>query len=116
MDPENNDINMKNEKGGLFLCESCGLREPYHYYGQKPKFQKGVTFLEGSYLMKDPFQEPGKQSFLFLGAECLACKRTVCQSEECSIFYTKRFCIDCAKSSIDEMPKEMKKKIQNINK
>lgn len=105
------DINMKNEKGGTFLCEVCGLTESYNYYGCKPPFHKDITFLENCYMMKDPFQSAGTKSFLLLGSECVACKRVVCQASSCSIFYTKRFCLDCARSSIEEFPPEMQKRI-----
>lgn len=105
------DINMKNEKGGTFLCEMCGLTESYNYYGCKPPFHKDITFLENCYIMKDPFQSAGTKSFLLLGSECVACKRVVCQASSCSIFYTKRFCLDCARTCIEEFPPEMQKRI-----
>ncbi|KAK7016801.1 Cysteine-rich, DPF motif domain containing 1 [Halocaridina rubra] len=100
------------EEEKCFRCEVCGLQETYHYYGKKPPFNKNVTFLEDCYLLQDPFQSWGSESFLLLGSSCTVCKRVVCQSTACSIFYTKRFCIDCAKSQSDEFPPEVRNRLK----
>lgn len=105
-------VNSKEEKGGTFLCQACGLVETYQYYGRKPPFHKGVTFLEDCYLLRDPFQSDSGGSFLLLGAECTACGRVVCQATTCSIFYTKRFCLNCATATIEEFPTEMHQRIK----
>ena len=33
--------------------------------------------------------------------------RAACLHQSCSVFYTKRFCIDCVRSNLDEFPKEI---------
>ncbi|KAK8749142.1 hypothetical protein OTU49_015697 [Cherax quadricarinatus] len=106
------DMNSKNEKGGTFLCEACGLTETYHYYGCKPPFHKGVTFLENCYVLRDPFQNGSGGSFLLLGGECTSCSRVVCQDTSCSLFYTKRFCLNCANANIEEFPPEIHQRIK----
>lgn len=105
------DVNTKEEKGGTFLCESCGLRETYHYYGRRPPFHRGVTFLEDCYLKRDPFQSQPTGSFLLLGSSCTACGRVVCQAASCSLFYTTRFCGACAEDNLKEFPTEMQQRI-----
>lgn len=102
------------EKGGTFLCETCGLRETYHYYGRRPPYHRGVTFQEDCYLMRDPFQNQPTGSFLLLGSSCTACKRVVCQAASCSIFYTTRFCVACAKANLKEFPMEMQQRINKV--
>lgn len=108
----NSDVTSKNERGGTFTCGVCGLTELYHYYGRKPPFHKGVTFLEDCYLLQDPFRSETAGSFLLLGAECSACSTVVCQAATCSIFYTKRFCIPCASASMQEFPTEVQTRIK----
>lgn len=112
METKTSSVNSKDEKGGTFHCQGCGLTETYHYYGRKPPFHKGVTFLEDCYLLRDPFQSDSGGSFLLLGAECTACSRVVCQATTCSIFYTKRFCVNCANATIEEFPPEMHQRIR----
>lgn len=108
------DVNLRQEKGGTFLCENCGLRETYHYYGQRPPFHRGVIFQEDCYVMCDPFQSQSMGSFLLLGSSCTACGRVVCQATSCSIFYTKRFCVSCAEANLREFPAEMQQRITKV--
>ncbi|XP_076362599.1 cysteine-rich DPF motif domain-containing protein 1 isoform X2 [Tachypleus tridentatus] len=56
-------------------------------------------FLEDVYIAKDPFSPTGEGIFLFLGGHCSLCKNVVCQAEECSIFFSKRFCLSCAEDN-----------------
>lgn len=93
--------------GGVFECSMCDLRETYHYFGKNPPFVKQISFHDDAYIMKDPFKSQGELSFLFLGADCVACSKPVCQT--CSIFYTKRFCLKCAKANIEEFPEGVQK-------
>lgn len=109
-----NDVNTKEERGGTFLCESCNLRETYHYYGRRPSFHRGVTFQEDSYLMRDPFQSQATGSFLLLGSSCIVCDKVVCQAASCSIFYTARFCVACAKANLKEFPTEIQQRITKV--
>ena len=111
METENFDeVNSKNQNGGTFLCESCKLSELYHYFGSNPRFHKGISFKEECYLMKDPFVAQGTASFLLLGSHCSLCEKVVCQASTCSIFYTKRLCLSCAKNNESELPNEILRK------
>lgn len=102
----------KNE-GGLFTCYVCGMNEKYTYFGRRPKFAPDYSFLEDVYLLKDPFSSPNQKSFLFLGSHCCLCNKMVCQSQECSLFFSKRFCLNCAHSNSREFPFEIQ---QELNK
>lgn len=111
MAASSDDINTQNEKGGIFECGMCGLREAYHYYGRQPPFHRAVTFMEECYLAKDPFHSGGGGSFLLLGSECVSCSQVVCQANSCSVFYAHRFCLKCAAANIMEFPSEMQQRI-----
>ncbi|XP_019371484.1 PREDICTED: cysteine-rich DPF motif domain-containing protein 1 [Gavialis gangeticus] len=91
---------------GVFECQLCGLTAPYSYYGQKPPNTRSIVLLEESYVMKDPFT-PDKDKFLILGSQCSLCTRRVCVGTECSLFYTKRFCLPCVKKNLEEFPLEI---------
>ncbi|KAM8820503.1 CDPF1 protein, partial [Eudromia elegans] len=91
---------------GEFKCELCGLTAPYTYYGQKPPNTRSVVLLEESYVMKDPFT-PDKDSFLILGSQCGLCSRLVCVGTECSLFYSKRFCLPCVNENLKAFPLEI---------
>ncbi|NXJ16983.1 CDPF1 protein, partial [Odontophorus gujanensis] len=94
------------EPTGEFKCQLCGLTAPYTYYGQKPPNSHSVVILEDSYVMKDPFT-PDKEKFLVLGSLCSLCRRTVCVGTECSLFYTKRFCLPCVNENLRAFPLEI---------
>jgi len=104
------------EKKIQFQCSLCGLCEMCHYFGSKPPFvKKCLEFREDCYVMLDPFSpyNPKKaNNFLVLGAECSSCNSTVCV--ECSIFFTKRFCIKCAQYDINEFPQDVQSRIVKI--
>ncbi|MPC84466.1 Cysteine-rich DPF motif domain-containing protein 1 [Portunus trituberculatus] len=110
---ECSEFNTKNEKGGTFLCENCGLRETYHYYGQQPPFHRGVTFLEDCYFIRDPFQSQANCSLL-LGSECTSCSKVVCQAASCSLYYSARYCVTCAEANQKEFPREMQQRISKM--
>ncbi|XP_054856297.1 cysteine-rich DPF motif domain-containing protein 1 [Eublepharis macularius] len=95
---------------GTFECELCGLRVPYSYYGCNPPNTYSVTLLENCYVMRDPFTSD-KGKFLILGSECSLCSKRVCVGTDCSLFYTKRFCLPCANSHLDEFPPEIKQEL-----
>jgi len=104
------------EKKIQFQCSLCGLCEMCHYFGSKPPFvKKCLEFREECYVMLDPFSpyNPKKaNNFLVLGAECSNCNATVCV--ECSIYFTKRFCIKCAQYDINEFPQDVQNRIVKI--
>ena len=104
------------EKKIQFECRVCGLCEMCQYYGTSPPFvRKGLEFSEPCYVMLDPFSpyNPKKaNNFLVLGADCSACSATVCV--DCSIFFTKTFCVECAQFNINEFPLDVQNRIVKI--
>ncbi|ETE58365.1 hypothetical protein L345_15912, partial [Ophiophagus hannah] len=84
---------------------------PYSYYGHKPPNAYSVTLLEDCYVMKDPFT-PDKDKFLILGAQCSRCHKRVCVGPDCSLFYSKRFCLPCVKAHIREFPLEIEEDLK----
>ncbi|NXX41310.1 CDPF1 protein, partial [Tricholaema leucomelas] len=93
-----------------FTCQLCDLTAPYTYYGQKPPNAHSLVILEDSYVMKDPFT-PDKSRFLILGSHCSLCGRSVCVDAECSLFYSKRFCLPCVKKNLKAFPLEIQEDI-----
>ena len=104
------------EKTIQFQCSICGLCEMCHYFGRSPPFvKKALEFTEDCYVMLDPFSPYNPKTanhFIVLGAECSVCHQTTCV--ECSIYFTKRFCIKCAQFNINEFPQEVQTKIIKI--
>ncbi|KAL2775461.1 cysteine-rich DPF motif domain-containing protein 1 [Daubentonia madagascariensis] len=96
---------------GVFECELCALTAPYSYVGQKPPNTHSVVLLEESYVMKDPFTS-GKDRFLILGSCCSLCSRLVCVGPECSLFYSKRFCLPCVQKNIGAFPQEIRQDLE----
>ncbi|NWQ77738.1 CDPF1 protein, partial [Columbina picui] len=95
---------------GDFTCQLCDLTAPYTYYGQKPPNTLSIVLLEECYVMKDPFT-PDKDKFLILGSHCSLCSRSVCVGTECSLFYSKRFCLPCVNENIKAFPLEIQEDI-----
>nr|XP_021153009.1 cysteine-rich DPF motif domain-containing protein 1 [Columba livia] len=95
---------------GSFTCQLCDLTAPYTYYGQKPPNTRSIVLLEECYVMKDPFT-PDKDKFLILGSHCSLCNRSVCVGTECSLFYSKRFCLPCVNENIKAFPLEIQEDI-----
>eukprot|EP00079_Xenopus_tropicalis_P015118 XP_004912367.1 PREDICTED: cysteine-rich DPF motif domain-containing protein 1 isoform X2 [Xenopus tropicalis] len=91
---------------GLFECELCRLSVPYTYYGQRPPNSQSVVLLEECFVTKDPFT-PEKEKFLILGSPCSLCKKSVCVGTECSLFYSKRFCLPCVTQHREGFPPEI---------
>ncbi|XP_022452850.1 cysteine-rich DPF motif domain-containing protein 1 isoform X1 [Delphinapterus leucas] len=111
---------------GVFECQLCALTAPYSYVGQQPPGTKSVvglghsahwhhflpcSLLEESYVMRDPFT-PDKDRFLILGSRCSSCGRLVCVGPECSLFYSKRFCLPCVRENIDAFPQEIQQDLE----
>ena len=86
------------------------------YYGTSPPFvKKSLEFSEPSYIMLDPFSpyNPKKANkFLVLGSDCSICRATVCV--DCSIFFTKTFCVECAQYNINEFPSDIQSRIVKL--
>ncbi|CAL1568933.1 unnamed protein product [Knipowitschia caucasica] len=91
----------------LFICDLCGLNSPFSYYGQKPPNTRAIVLLEECFVAKDPFS-PDKEKFLILGSCCSLCDKCVCVGADCSLFYTKRFCMQCVNQHLDQFPHQIR--------
>ena len=95
-----------------FECHLCGLSERCHYRGARPPFSGCVQLAETSYVMRDPFSARARcQLPVVLGADCARCGRAVCQDAGCSVFYTRRFCLPCARERAGEFPPQLQEKL-----
>ncbi|XP_073423796.1 cysteine-rich DPF motif domain-containing protein 1 isoform X1 [Dendrobates tinctorius] len=111
------DLDESQNPQGIFECQLCRLSVPYSYFGQKPPNTRSIILLEECYVTRDPFM-PDKEKFLILGSPCSLCQRVVCVSTDCSLFYSKRFCLPCVTKNKDAFPPEIqqdldKRKTQN---
>nr|XP_012139189.1 PREDICTED: cysteine-rich DPF motif domain-containing protein 1 [Megachile rotundata] len=97
---------------GIFTCSYCALQERYDFKGTKPPFARQLTYLEECYLMKDPFSLPNKGEVLVLGADCNFCTKPVCLG--CSIYFGKRFCLECASNNMHNLPTQLQTKIKSL--
>ncbi|XP_021372041.1 cysteine-rich DPF motif domain-containing protein 1-like isoform X1 [Mizuhopecten yessoensis] len=97
------------EKVKTFICKQCDFSSNFQYFGSKPPFLKSILLLEEAYIKKDPFSSDC--GIITLGSHCHHCKLSVCCSTSCSIFYTKRFCLDCVEKNINELPMEIRQEI-----
>ncbi|XP_026779520.3 cysteine-rich DPF motif domain-containing protein 1 isoform X2 [Pangasianodon hypophthalmus] len=95
---------------GVFTCKLCELSCAYSFYGRKPPNTRAIGLLEDCYGMRDPFT-PDKDKFLILGSKCSLCNRTVCVGTDCSIFYTKRFCLQCVRENLEQFPEQIRLEI-----
>ena len=75
-----------------------------------------IDLLETAYLLRDPFvavkdnnnkEDPSKLSSVILGGTCSVCSAPVCAHLNCSVFYTRRFCLRCVAHYRDEFPREI---------
>ncbi|XP_044273722.1 cysteine-rich DPF motif domain-containing protein 1 [Varanus komodoensis] len=103
--------NKEPQHQGTFECQLCGLTAPYSYYGNKPLNVYSVTLLEECYVMKDPFTSD-KGKFLLLGSRCSLCCKRVCVGTDCSLFYSKRFCLPCVNSHLKDFPLEIQQDLE----
>ncbi|NWZ62641.1 CDPF1 protein, partial [Acrocephalus arundinaceus] len=62
--------------------------------------------LEKAYVMKDPFT-PDKDKFLIAGSCCSLCSRAVCVGTDCSLFFSRSFCLPCVKENVKAFPLEI---------
>lgn len=100
----------KGKERKFFECADCGLNEEYNYFGKSPPFCRGIKFIEESYVVRDPFSaysSANNANFLLLGSNCTVCCRMTCQ--ECSVFFSKRFCARCYKVCANQLPEELLK-------
>lgn len=97
------------ERRRIFECSSCHFTSPYDYFGKRPGFLKSVVLLEEAFIMKDPFTPENRH--LTVGGHCSECKKAVCVKMNCSIFYTRRFCIECVTRHWEEFAQEVQQEI-----
>jgi len=107
-------INPSQQEKKYFECGICGLREEYHYFGTTAPFCRSVTFLDKSYVMRDPFSKGENANFLLLGSNCGICRTPVCQ--DCSVFFSVRFCRNCYQSHSNLLPEELRQIVKKQQK
>ncbi|XP_017280296.1 cysteine-rich DPF motif domain-containing protein 1 [Kryptolebias marmoratus] len=90
-----------------FTCQLCGLSTTFTYYGQKPPNTRAIVLLEECFVAQDPFS-PDKEKFLVLGSTCSLCRKCVCVGSDCSLFYTRRFCLRCVAERSDQFPQQIR--------
>jgi len=114
----------------VFQCSLCPFYAAYDRYDSKylnestvstTKTKKDpsitIDLLEQVYLLRDPFiaikdkdknkDDQTKISSVIIGSTCSVCSRPVCVHSDCSLFYTRRFCLKCLAKYRDEFPREI---------
>ena len=114
----------------VFQCSLCPFYAAYDRYDSKYLDESSassttttaknktepaiaIDLLEQVYLLRDPFvaikdaNDRTKISSLIIGATCSVCSLPVCVHADCSIFYTRRFCLKCLAKYRDEFPREI---------
>ncbi|XP_072026578.1 cysteine-rich DPF motif domain-containing protein 1-like [Amphiura filiformis] len=99
-----------NKESSHFVCSLCDFSAPYDYFGNKPPFAKAIILMEKAFVIKDPFSPESKH--LTIGGFCSVCDKPVCVGQNCSVFYTKRFCMTCTKDNIKEFPAEIQQELK----
>ena len=74
-----------------------------------------IDLIEKVYLLRDPFvaikdkdkDDPTKLSSVIIGSTCSVCSRPICVHSDCSLFYTRRFCLQCVAKYRNEFPREI---------
>ncbi|CAF3297262.1 unnamed protein product [Rotaria socialis] len=118
----------------VFQCSLCPFYAAYDRYDTKyvdeslpspvatTQYNKNkkepsltIALIEKVYLLRDPFVaikdkdkiDQTKLSSLVIGSTCSVCSRPVCIHLDCSLFYTRRFCLKCVSKYRDEFPREI---------
>lgn len=91
-----------------FECLVCGEVYKYRTFCKGRNDKTQCLLLEEVFHMDDPFEESSKVPFV-VGGICTLCNKTVCVDPKCSVFYTKRFCLECVKRNPESFPKELLK-------
>uniref|UniRef100_A0A915Q062 Cysteine-rich DPF motif domain-containing protein 1 n=1 Tax=Setaria digitata TaxID=48799 RepID=A0A915Q062_9BILA len=126
-----------------FTCFLCGLTENCLYGLVKVSSRTHIyRYKDEMYYMLDPFRNrsgmderrvirtratvsskmsggnktPSIFDNFVLGAICSVCGQPVCIAENCSVFYTKTFCIVCATRGKAHFPKDLVKQIDAAQK
>ncbi|ELK07908.1 hypothetical protein PAL_GLEAN10007133 [Pteropus alecto] len=88
---------------GVFECQLCALTAPYSYVGQKPPNTQSVI------PMPSAWRGAGLWERLH-GALWHSARSVFFQ--ECSLFYSKRFCLPCVQENIAAFPQEIRQDLQ----
>lgn len=116
---------MTDNEPKIFQCSLCPFYATYDRYDSKyvddstskPKKESAFTIdlLEQVYLLRDPFvaikDDQSKVSSLIIGSVCSVCSQAVCVHGDCSLFYTRRFCLKCVAKYREEFPREILEEI-----
>ncbi|XP_058661197.1 cysteine-rich DPF motif domain-containing protein 1 [Ammospiza caudacuta] len=94
------------QTAGEFRYELCELSALYTNYGQMSPNSHSIVLLQEACVMRDPFT-PGKDKFLIIRSHCSLCSRAVCVGTNCSLFYSKSFCLPCMKENLKAFPLEI---------
>ncbi|NWT23737.1 CDPF1 protein, partial [Cardinalis cardinalis] len=94
------------QTAGEFTCELCELPALYTYYGQMSPNSHSIVLLEETCVMRVPFTSD-KDKFLIIRSHCSLCSRAVCVGTNCSLFYSKSFCLPCVKENLKAFPLEI---------
>lgn len=118
-------INDEREAKIEFKCSVCEHFEMVHYFGCSPYFTIGVQFREPTYILRDPFRPspairkkengdigtvPAPEYFVAIGSHCHNCNQMVCKDAECSFYYTRTYCLPCARLAAPTFPAEVRNK------
>ncbi|CAF0882050.1 unnamed protein product [Adineta ricciae] len=115
----------------VFQCSLCPFYAAYDRYDSQyiddsnlPTTQSSrskkdssltINLLEKVYLLRDPFvamkekdkEDQSKLSSVILGGLCSVCSCPICVHSDCSVFYTRRFCLRCVAKYQAEFPREV---------
>lgn len=117
----------ENEEAKVFQCSLCPFYASYDRYDSKYLDDSIVTnkkskeanltiqLLENVYLLRDPFvsikesdkEDPTRIPSVIIGGTCSVCSSPVCLHGDCSVFYTRRFCLGCVARYREEFPREI---------
>ncbi|XP_050429412.1 cysteine-rich DPF motif domain-containing protein 1 [Adelges cooleyi] len=103
------------EERPIFQCRNCGMTEQYDCFGNRVPFNRNVKTIADVYIARDPFSPRSQRQYLILGSVCSMCDKDVCLKPECSIFYSKYFCSNCARTHIKNFPTKIQEKIKTAN-
>ncbi|XP_018543043.1 cysteine-rich DPF motif domain-containing protein 1 isoform X2 [Lates calcarifer] len=88
------------------MAAGLALKTRNKLFPCSPALNDGAKLLEECFVTKDPFT-PDKEKFLVLGSTCSLCSLCVCVGSDCSLFYTKRFCMKCVNKHLDQFPHQV---------
>lgn len=102
------------EERPIFQCRNCNITERYDCFSDHVPFNRNIRTKVDYYLARDPFSPRNKRQFIILGSVCSVCDKDVCVKPECSLFYSKFFCTDCARKHILNFPPCIQEKIKAV--